>query len=1404
MSRDAAIERAVRVFVSSTFRDMAAERERLASHAWPALRTLCESRAVTFTDVDLRWGITREQAERGDVLPICLAEIDASRPYFIAILGERYGWVPDEIPEHLVTQMSWLEEQQGKSVTELEIAYGVLNDPSMHSRAFFYFRDESASHAAGAVETDPRAVEMLAALKDRIRRCPGVRLREGFRTAEELAVQVVDDLRTDINLEFPADTTPDATKRDRLAHAAYAGARSYAYIERPEAYGALDEYLRGGGQPLVVTGDSGSGKSALLANWVARVRGTRPDVAVVEHYCGAGADAADWAAMCRRIGGELEAATGVELELPSNRSALLPAFRGALHRIPAAHKVVIVVDGLNQLEDREAAPDLSWLPDELPDNIRLVISTLPGRPLAEARRRGWAESKVGPLQQPETAELIRRYLSLYRQGLDEGLVQRIVATPQTANPLFVRILLDELRVVGSFERLGEIIDRYLEASGPAELYTRVLERWERDYESVRPALVADLMSALWAARRGLSETELLALLGTGGLPLPHAHASPLLLAAHGSVVARSGYLGFGHDSLRQAVSRRYLPDPESQKRAHAWLASWFEQQGGLSARKVDELPWQWMQAERWDRLHAMLSDIGTLTAIAKANDNDVQTYWAGLERRGYRSSDAYADLAPGPELDVPLRVLRGQGHHAAALRLASRWLDHARTTGRAVAPQLLVDTAILSMHAGETAQCDGLLNEAERLAGAAGDRRALATVHGTRGNLREREGQTGLDAALEEYQTAERLLRAEGAMRGAAAAINNQAWIVWRRYDPSAALRLFGEARVLFRDCGDLHGVALAEMGMGRVQAVTIRDYERADAHFASAESLLRRLGDRHGLLKVAGFMKDSIEFRGASGSEALPHLRDFADLCRELDFVEGLGSAVEQMLPHVAEPERAELIAQWESACRRRKHVAGLLSVLQRKVRIAFEAQRDDECVGLIGEWAQLSVDPSFSRASMAPFSYDGSDLDLRGPRVTGTFSHDALNLGDLAEPDRAVWLGAHVAGICLKHGDLDGWSDATMRIARTVPEEPDAAAILAEHERECEVRGHWYGLMGCLCARAFVLSSRGRFVEADELLTRVERICADNGDASGATSLAERRLGLLREAGEWERVLDGTEQHVRRCREAGEAEKLAWSLMDVADICARRLVTPRIERSVAALEEAQQLWVTLGERDEARTCLHKRASHLAELGRREEAMALLGDDEADCRRRGLQRDLAECLLEEAKILGESEGLERVSPLLDEYDRIAHQQDASYRLFSSMEVRSQIAERRGDPAAAAQQLELMERWCRESGNVGNLPKVHKLRAELAEREGDWRGQLEALRRQEEAFRERHEHPDEELVECLIAQVNASGRLGMGDEAARVGGIAAIAIDGLGWPDHALTRMRASVAAALDAATRED
>jgi hypothetical protein len=80
----------LRVFVSSIFHDMQAERDELIKRVGPELRRRCERRGVSWSFVDLRWGITEQESQGGGVLSVCLAEIERCRPFFIALLGEAY------------------------------------------------------------------------------------------------------------------------------------------------------------------------------------------------------------------------------------------------------------------------------------------------------------------------------------------------------------------------------------------------------------------------------------------------------------------------------------------------------------------------------------------------------------------------------------------------------------------------------------------------------------------------------------------------------------------------------------------------------------------------------------------------------------------------------------------------------------------------------------------------------------------------------------------------------------------------------------------------------------------------------------------------------------------------------------------------------------------------------------------------------------------------------------------------------------------------------------------------------------------------------------------------------------------------------------------------------------------
>ena len=85
------------------------------------------------------------------------------------------------------------------------------------------------------------------------------------------------DLTAIIDELYPEGSQPDPLDREAAEHEIFAQSRAQVYIGRQTYFDQLDAHARSEGQPLVVLGESGSGKSALLANWAMRYRKEHPD-----------------------------------------------------------------------------------------------------------------------------------------------------------------------------------------------------------------------------------------------------------------------------------------------------------------------------------------------------------------------------------------------------------------------------------------------------------------------------------------------------------------------------------------------------------------------------------------------------------------------------------------------------------------------------------------------------------------------------------------------------------------------------------------------------------------------------------------------------------------------------------------------------------------------------------------------------------------------------------------------------------------------------------------------------------------------------------------------------------------------------------------------------------------------
>ncbi len=566
--------REIRVFLSSTFRDMEAERNHLIKHIFPKIRAACLARQVGFTEIDLRWGVTEEESRNGVTVDICLKEIDRCRdfpPFFIGFLGERYGWIPcrDDLaaywerhpdsPYALAIQHA---VKRGISVTELEMELAVLDEGAaakLHGQALFLLRAHALTDTlyrqATGKNPDPSdtayydpASGRLDTLKDRIRATPFLAI-DGYTRIEDFGQAVEDYLLGQLDRLYPADATPTPHERTQAAHGAFRYHRLNNFLPRDDVRGQLVAAIERRIEqpslgPILLAGPSGQGKSALMADLARHLESTSTTGpirwVVIDHYIGADEhnNLSAWIERLLNIlHPEIADLVGDIPENPDEKRDALSTWlayaarRKEQKETPAGQtsrpvRFVLLLDALDQLSD--GGRNLDILKPEIlgPDAI-LVASAADGTPARESA--GTYEAIiVPPLTVELTTRMIQDSLARYRKSLAPELAERLAAAPQSGSPLFLTLALEELRLDARHESLAPLLDAILACRDAKHLF---LERYLRDEDysrSQQPDLACRFIALIGAARAGLTELELADLLALPSDPVASDSGKPRL------------------------------------------------------------------------------------------------------------------------------------------------------------------------------------------------------------------------------------------------------------------------------------------------------------------------------------------------------------------------------------------------------------------------------------------------------------------------------------------------------------------------------------------------------------------------------------------------------------------------------------------------------------------------------------------------------------------------------------------------------------------------------------------------------------------------------------------------------------------------------------------------------------
>ncbi len=491
--------------------------------------------------------------------------------------------------------------------------------------------------------------------------------------------------------------------------------------------------------------------------------------------------------------------------------------------------------------------------------------------------------------------MIEGYLAQYTKKLSPARLERVAAARQAANPLYLCALLEELRVFGVYELLDERIDHYLAAGTVPQLYEKILERWEKDYQRDRRNLVRDAMTSIWASRRGLLEWELLELLQTKETPLPRIDWSPLYLAAEKSLVSWSGMIGFFHDHLREAVRNRYLPSWREQQEAHLRLAAYFKDREA-GPRRTEELPWQIAEGEAWQSLRDLLSDAAFFTSAWRSAQYDVKSYWAAIERNSpLRAVDAYQAILKTPDTDIAFAeaaagLLADFGENAVAAELEGSLIRHFRTSGERDRLQTWIGNHALTLkNLGRTDEATELYDEQERVYREMNDLDGLQCCLGNRAAIFELRGQ--FPEAMQMQASKEQICHRMGNHVGLANALGSQGNILFGQGRLTDALERYRHAQRVCRESGNLDSLHQCLGGEGLCLA-HLGEFDRAMAIHREQEQICLKLGARQGLQHALGAQANCYRSLRQFDKAAELHERQ-TNLCRESGDDDGLSMAL-------------------------------------------------------------------------------------------------------------------------------------------------------------------------------------------------------------------------------------------------------------------------------------------------------------------------------------------------------------------------------------------------------------------------------------------------------------------------------------------------------------------------------
>ena len=385
------------VFVSSTFADMQAERDYLETHVFPLINNDLRKHSIILRVIDLRSGIntleTGAESQEEKVLRICIDEINRSKPFFLAILGNQYGTIPS--PEKV---KNFSERDFGESITATEISYGFLQRTNIqgclflerNSACYEYIDGDTRYKYDDSVNPERQNEwNKLRQLKKQIKK----RLSEDGKSSRYIeystrwdGTQMVDldgfgkivreSIMQEILSFFETEDTSTPCSDEQRTQDEFLFIHRTNVLTRERVLKELSLKLENNSGLLTIVGNSGQGKSCIYTQIVDLCIAS-PRYITLYHATDTGQENRSIQSMLSRWIFQLENELRVQHIECVTLDEQTTYFRHLIKSVPQNKKLILLIDSIEGFFHNNISEYLTFYPKTICKNVLLCCTCLP-------------------------------------------------------------------------------------------------------------------------------------------------------------------------------------------------------------------------------------------------------------------------------------------------------------------------------------------------------------------------------------------------------------------------------------------------------------------------------------------------------------------------------------------------------------------------------------------------------------------------------------------------------------------------------------------------------------------------------------------------------------------------------------------------------------------------------------------------------------------------------------------------------------------------------------------------------------------------------------------------------------------------------------------------------------------